>query len=154
MDMPCTCPDSRSTGSMSNMPVVFFTSTTTPIYSISWSPSSTGWYAVTCIFLIIFAAGFKFLRVYRARQEHRWKEDESRRQFLIRGIGDNGYYGEEAKTEEGPKIEEDSSIWIKIKITVLDKALYKPPSSRPWRISEDVPRACLDVVVAGVGYLL
>lgn len=145
---------STSIGSMSNMPVVFFTSTTTPLYSISWSPSCTGWYAATCIFLIIFAAVFKFLGVYRARKVHKCKEDESRRQLLIRGIGDNGYYEEKAKTEEEPKIGEDSSIWVKIKITVLDKALYKPPSSRPWRISEDVPRACLDVVVAGVGYLL
>ncbi len=25
---------------------------------------------------------------------------------------------------------------------------------RPWRITQDVPRACLDVVIAGVGYLL
>ena len=25
---------------------------------------------------------------------------------------------------------------------------------RPWRISQDAPRACLDVVIAGVGYLL
>lgn len=25
---------------------------------------------------------------------------------------------------------------------------------RPWRLTEDLPRACLDVVIAGVGYLL
>ena len=25
---------------------------------------------------------------------------------------------------------------------------------RPWRTAQDVPRACLDVVIAGVGYLL
>lgn len=25
---------------------------------------------------------------------------------------------------------------------------------RPWRTTQDVPRACLDVVIAGVGYLL
>lgn len=25
---------------------------------------------------------------------------------------------------------------------------------RPWRTSQDVPRACFDVVIAGVGYLL
>lgn len=25
---------------------------------------------------------------------------------------------------------------------------------RPWRVTEDVPRACIDVVIVGLGYLL
>lgn len=119
---------------MSNMPVVFFTSTTTPLYSSSWSPSSTGWYAATCIFLIIFATVFKFFHVYRARREYEWKQKWLKRQNPSGDTGDNGKNGEEPKTEEEPKSEEESH--------------------RPWRTSEDVPRACLDVLVAGVGYLL
>ena len=30
----------------------------------------------------------------------------------------------------------------------------KASAVRPWRTGQDVPRACLDVVIAGVGYLL
>ena len=29
-----------------------------------------------------------------------------------------------------------------------------PPVIRPWRITEDGLRACFDVAIAGVGYLL
>lgn len=147
--MPCTCPDSTSTTSMSNMPmsnmpVVFFTSITTPLYSLSWAPSRTGWYAATCIFLIIFAAVYRFLNVYRARREHGWTEKESSRQIVIANTADFWKNGEESKSEE------ESNIWTKIKF----KVLHDRPSARPWRNSEDIPRAFLDVLVAGVGYLL
>ncbi|KAE8451688.1 hypothetical protein EG329_003145 [Mollisiaceae sp. DMI_Dod_QoI] len=45
--------------------MTFFTSTSTPLYSMSWMPASTGQYAGTCIFLIAFAAIFRAILAIR-----------------------------------------------------------------------------------------
>ncbi|KAJ4299998.1 hypothetical protein N0V90_005246 [Kalmusia sp. IMI 367209] len=47
------------------MAMTFFTSTTTPLFSSAWTPTSTGQYAGTCIFLIAFAAIFRALLAIR-----------------------------------------------------------------------------------------
>ena len=45
--------------------MTFFTSTSTPLFSLSWSPSTAGQYAGTCIFLIVLAALFRALVAIR-----------------------------------------------------------------------------------------
>ncbi|PVH69991.1 hypothetical protein DL98DRAFT_521861 [Cadophora sp. DSE1049] len=50
---------------MSSMAMTFFTSSTTPLYSLSWTPSSPGQYAGTCIFLIFLSAIFRGLLAVR-----------------------------------------------------------------------------------------
>ena len=117
------------------MQIVFFTSTTTPLYSTSWSPSSRGQYAATCIFLIALAIIFKLLLAQRAKLEHRWQQMEGRRRYKIAGV--------EKKTDQ-PSEEESTMDVIKKKVSGV----------RPWRTRQDIPRAGLDVVIAGVGYLL
>lgn len=57
---------------MSNMMMVFFTATNTPLYSSSWMPSSTGAYAGTCIFLIILALIFRGLVAVRCNFLYLW----------------------------------------------------------------------------------
>ncbi|KAF1949763.1 hypothetical protein CC80DRAFT_428348 [Byssothecium circinans] len=47
------------------MAMTFFTSTTTPLFSMAWTPTSSGQYAGTCIFLIIFATIFRSLLAIR-----------------------------------------------------------------------------------------
>ncbi|CAI6334208.1 unnamed protein product [Periconia digitata] len=54
-----------SSGSMEQMSMTFFISTTTPLFTMAWTPTSTGQYAGTCIFLIIFAAIFRALLAVR-----------------------------------------------------------------------------------------
>lgn len=44
---------------MSDMKMTFFTATDTPLYSDAWTPSSTGAYVGTCIFLIALAVLFR-----------------------------------------------------------------------------------------------
>ena len=120
---------------MSGMMATLFTSTTTPLYSTSWTPATTGQYAGTCIFIIILAIIFRALFSYRSIQEHRWRNVEAmRRPILVAG-----------------KMQDDDP-------TRLDEkdigAGNRKGRSRPWRISTDVPRATLDTVIVGVGYLL
>lgn len=46
---------------MQSMAMTFFSSTSTPLFSLTWSPKSTGAYAGTCVFLIALAAIFRAL---------------------------------------------------------------------------------------------
>ena len=69
-------------------------------------------------------------------QEHRWRGVElKRRQILVSC---------KKQDDEGARLDEDD-------IGAGDR---KGRRIRPWRISTDVPRALLDTVIAGVGYLL
>lgn len=56
---------SNMTMSMESMAMVFFTSTTTPLWSSAFTPKTMGQYAGTCIFLIAFAVVFRILLVLR-----------------------------------------------------------------------------------------
>lgn len=47
------------------MMMVFFSSTSTPLYSETWMPTSAGAYAGTCIFLVVLSAIFRALIAIR-----------------------------------------------------------------------------------------
>lgn len=111
-------------GSMPGMAGTLFASTSTSLYSSKWKPSSTSQYAGTCIFIIILATIFRALYSYRTMQEHRRRTVDLERAPIIVSGDDN----KRAGNRKGVR--------------------------RPWRISTDVPRASLDTVIAGVGYLL
>lgn len=139
------------------MIMTFFAATNTPLYSLGWTPSSTGSYAGTCIFLIILAVLFRVLLAGKAWKEERWLDDELKRRYVavegrgslamkIRGLDGNGSAEEgDAKgmvlSENG--LEED--------VVVVRR---KGPITRPWRWSVDLVRASMDTTIAGVGYLL
>ena len=148
MPMSSAGPNTPAT-SMSAMQIVFFTSTNTPLYSASWTPSGTGQYAGTCIFLIILASIFRALFALRAVQERKWQKMESRRRYVIVAV--------EEQEKKRRSREEESKMSGSCENS--DEASMEVPKKevsgvRPWRTSQDIPRACLDVVIAGVGYLL
>ena len=64
--------ESRSTTSMSMsmpstmpMPMTFFTSTSTPLYTIAWKPTTPSQYALTCLFLVLLCIVFRALLAAR-----------------------------------------------------------------------------------------
>ena len=70
------------------MMMTFFTSKNTPLFSQSWSPSNTGDYVGTCIFLIFFGAIFQALLASRASWQRKLREVElSRRVIVVDGSG-------------------------------------------------------------------
>ena len=138
-----------ATMSMSTMQMVFYTSTTTPLYSTSWTPSTTGQYAGTCIFLIVLATFFRALFALRAVQERRWQQMESRRRYIIAGADEKE--NDSRSSADGSKMSVSSEQSNEGSMAVLKGNVS---AVRPWRTTQDVPRACLDVVIAGVGYLL
>ncbi|KXT03661.1 hypothetical protein AC578_5177 [Pseudocercospora eumusae] len=111
---------------MADMMMTFFTSTSTPLYSESWTPNTTGQYVGTCIFLIILAALFRGIIAIRQN-------------FAALSV----WY----------RYRKDTSI---LRPALDDKVRWQlvADSGRPWNINEALARACLDTVLAGVSYLL
>jgi len=146
--------DMSSGMTMSGMAMYFTTSTTTPLYSSSWTPSTTGQYAGTCVFLIALATISRLLSVYRYKKEENWHAAAINRRYIVvanqegepegtlkekvRSTGEAGVLTARGKEED-----------VKI---IATKALGT--RSRPWRLSVDVPRAMIYTVQAGLGYLL
>lgn len=113
--------------SMSSMMMTFFTATTTPLYAESWTPTNSGQYVGTCIFLIALAALFRGIVAIRTNfsallLRWSWKRETS----ILR------------------KDFESSGGKLRL---VADRG-------RPWNINEALARAGLDTVLAGVSYLL
>ncbi|KFY37388.1 hypothetical protein V495_07207 [Pseudogymnoascus sp. VKM F-4514 (FW-929)] len=63
---------SSGMGSMGSMTMTFQNNPSTPLFGTGWTPTGTGSYAGTCIFLIILAVLFRVLLALKARQEARW----------------------------------------------------------------------------------
>jgi len=139
---------SNMTTTMSMMSV-FQNSMTTPLYSTMWTPSTTGTYAATCIFLIVLAIIFRLLLAGKAYAESRWLDAELRRRYVVvagkaplkESLSQDSLAKHVTLTENG--VEEDVAV-------VAKKYTYV----RPWRLSVDPLRALIDMAIAGVGYLL
>lgn len=128
---------------MSSMMMTFFNSHTTPLFSASWTPSTTGQYAGTCIFLIFFGAIYHTLGAIRTHWLHRLRDIEHNRRIPITD-------GSGKKNDGTTKGTNPSRSFAEI-VPVLTKLGQK---NRPWRFSTDLPRALLDTLIAGIGYLL
>ena len=139
---------------MSDMPMAmsmtFFTSTATPLYSASWTPSGAGSYAGTCIFLILLAVLFRSFFALRVILEARWLDQALQRRYVV----------VRRRTPEAESVEADpdakeaslvSARGVEEKVKVVKR---EKRGAMPWRFSVDLPRAALVGLTAGVGYLL
>ena len=73
---------------------------------------------------------------------------ESSRRYMI--VGAKEKEKEDYVSEDGSKSSVSSARSDKGNTTPVGNV----SGVRPWRTTQDVPRACLDVVIAGLGYLL
>lgn len=135
---------------MSMMDNVFFTSTTTALYSSAWQPKSTGAYAGTCIFLIVLAVIFRSLIAGKHILEHRWMDKELNRRYVsVRGVPTEA--ARINADREGKNVTLISERGVEEQVRVVKR---HKRSVTPWRFSVDFPRAAYVTVTAGVGYLL
>ena len=149
-------PTMSSSGSMSDttsmpmarMDMTFYTSISTTLYSDTWRPSNSSQYAGTCIFLIVLATTFRALFEFRGLQEQKWQRQELDRRYVVASAGDKPKHAP-PQSDETKSIGSYSAIGSEQNVR-RGQSL----SIRPWRLTQDGPRACLDVVIAGVGYLL
>jgi hypothetical protein len=150
MDMSSTA--SSSSDSMvptSTMMMTFFTSSTTPLYSSMWMPSNIAQYAGTCLFLIVLATIFRSLLALRAIRERKWLDAELNVRYVV-------VSGKMHLKEKVLHSSDSNQMVLSANGVEEDDMAVKSRTTdvRPWRISTDVPRASLDTVIAGVGYLL
>lgn len=129
------------------MNMVFFTSTSTPLYSDAWTPQSAGAYAGTCIFLIILAILFRASFTAQSwLNNYAIKTALQRRYVIVEGQGVE-------------KIASDASSTSGILTTngvAENVRLAQAPVQhiQPWRFTIDLPRSVIVTISAGIGYLL
>lgn len=149
MDMGHSHGASASASSSMHMVMTFQNTMATALYSNAWTPSSSGEYAGTIIFLIILAIIMRVLVATKAYADARWLDAEFKRRYVVvngqsslsEQIAADGESQKLTLTQNG--VEED--------VMVLQK---RRTHVRPWRITVDPLRAVLDTFIAGVGYLL
>ncbi|KAF4629127.1 hypothetical protein G7Y89_g9017 [Cudoniella acicularis] len=151
MDMDTNTTTSSTTTSMSAsmMAMTFFTSTSTPIYSSMWTPTNIGQYAGTCIFLIILATVFRALLAVKQWKETAWMDAEFNRRYVT--VAGKLPKSERISSDPDTKRMILTENGVEEEVMVVKK---RSMGTRPWRITVDPVRACLDTVIAGVGYLL
>lgn len=140
-----------SMGSMSSMmPMGFQNSHTTPLYSSDWVPSSTAGYAGTCIFLICLAAITRGLFAVKAILEQNWRNQAFQRRYVTV----QGRNTEEARINAN--LEAKSGTLLTAQGIEENVKVIRADGRKviPFRLSVDVPRAALVLLIAGTSYLL
>jgi hypothetical protein len=139
---------------MSSMAMTFFTSQSTALYSTAWSPTSQGSYAGTCIFLIVLGALLRLLLALKGYQERKWQDADFARKYVV--VQGKPTVKEEVLRSEGRKtmtLISENGLEEEV-VVVRAKGGDNARGVRPWRLTRDPARACMDTVIAGVGYLL
>lgn len=136
-----------------SMSMVFTTDHSTPLFSSQWTPTSTGGYAGTCIFLIVLAIIARLLSAYRRVLEIKWHDKAVNRRYIVLAGDSAGQ--QERQTGESEKLEEATltARGVDERVKVL-RTSRTGIETQPWRFSIDLPRACIFTVQAGVSYLL
>lgn len=141
--------DMSSSSSMSGMMTSFFASTTTPLYTEGFHPTTVAGYTGICIFLIMLGVVFRFLIAVKAWKETAWLDAEYQRRYVhVAGKGDLAKRMSEDSDTKGMTLSENG---LEEQVMVVKKHGI---TRRPWRITTDPIRAVIDTVIAGVGYLL
>ena len=132
-----------------SMAMEFMNSQTTPLYSSAWTPSSTGAYAGTCIFLIFLAILFRTLIAGKHLLEVRWADQAYNRRFVV--VADKQPVSEQYQSDADSKTGVLTANGVDENVRLVTKPTFKV---QPWRFSVDLPRAGLVTLIGGVGYLL
>jgi hypothetical protein len=140
---------STSTMSSSMMSMTFFSATNTPLYAESWTPSSAGAYAGTCIFLIILAIILRAVFTVKSYLEAQAIESAMKRRYVVM----------DGERNMAAKIESDANSITGILTTnglAENVRIVQAPTkyTQPWQFGVDLPRAALMTVAAAIGYLL
>jgi hypothetical protein len=138
-----------------SMSMVFTTDHSTPLFSLQWTPTSTGSYAGTCIFLIVLAIISRLLQAYRHVLKIKWHDKAVQRRYVVLA-GETVEQRERQMGLDNAEKTEEATLTargVDEQVRVL-RTSRKGLETQPWRFSTDLPRACVFTVHAGVLYLL
>lgn len=147
---------SSSSDSMSSMSMVFTTGHSTPLFSAAWTPNSTGTYAGTCIFLAVLAIIARCLQAWRHGLETRWHDKAVARRYVVVADKERESDRSSSDTNDASDKSDDAVLTVRgvdEKVRVVRRHT-RQKEAIAWRLSVDLPRACVFTVQAGVGYLL
>ncbi|TKA73678.1 hypothetical protein B0A55_05627 [Friedmanniomyces simplex] len=138
-----------------SMNMAFTTGQKTTLYSSAWTPSTTGGYAGTCIFLIVLAILSRLLLAYRHLLEQRWHDRAINRRYIMVSGQTEADRERQVIGKGGEKAEEAvlTSNGLDERVKVVRSSRSRVQGT-PWRFSTDLPRAGLFTLNAGLGYLL
>ncbi|KAK1141793.1 hypothetical protein N8T08_008458 [Aspergillus melleus] len=149
MDHSGSSGSSSSSSSMS-MAMVFVNTHDTPLFANNWTPSSSGSYAGTCIFLIVLSIIGRLLVAFKAVMETHWLNTHLNRRYVTIA----GKTPEVGRIDSDPETKTASLVTaqgVEESVRVVRRVAREPI---PWRFSVDLPRAFLFLVITGVSYLL
>ena len=157
MDMGDDTTTTTSGAHTSGHSTVFQTSIATALFSAAWTPTTTGAYAGTCIFLIVLATLFRGLLALKSWQERRWLDAEMARRYVV--VQGKAPLAEALARDPAAKgatmVLSENGVEENVVVVGNRGAVAAAAGrARPWRLSVDPARAAVDTVVAGVGYLL
>lgn len=144
--------------------MVFQNIPATPLYTLNWTPRTSGAYAGTCIFLIVLGVVARALLTAKSIMDRRFlAAARARRYVVVQGRISPPPGSPTSPTEpESERSSEDadekkmgrliSAHGVEESVRVVN-ATAGPPVM-PWRFSVDLPRAAMVTLNAGVGYLL
>lgn len=151
MDGSSGSSNSSSSSMSMGMIMTFQTDIRTALYSNAWTPQNAGTYAGTCIFLIALTVILRLIVAYKSYQERVWADKNAQRRFIVV----NGKEPMSERLSRDPDAKQMAMVLsengVEEKVLVVEK---KHHAVAPWRFSVDPPRAVLDTVIVGVGYLL
>lgn len=148
-----------SSGMSHSMAMTFHSNMVDALFSDQWVPSNRGQYAGTCIFIVFFAMIYRGLFVVKFKLDEKLiKCGKLNKQVVaLTDIGRDQPYKSLRDIEDELDEEEEQE-----RLQKLERPEQPSPAPtmttrqgpRPWRLSVDVPRAAIQTVLSGVGYLL
>lgn len=133
----------------SEMAMVFFNAHTTPLFSESWTPSSSGAYAGTCIFLVMLSIVYRTLLATKSILEARWRDAAYKRRYIV--VADKTPLSEKLSADTDSTTGVLTANGVEENVQMIR---HRGAYTMPWRFSVDLPRSIMATVIAGVGYLL
>jgi len=137
------------------MSMVFGDSHDTPLLSSAWTPSSSGAYAGTCIFLVVLAIISRLIVAYRHVLEVKFHNKAMNRRYVV-VAGETEADRERQAIGRGGEKSDEATLTVRglderVKVVKTPRVAFE---TAPWRFSTEIPRACVFTVSAGIGYLL
>lgn len=129
---------------------VFSNRQDTSLYSLSWTPTTSGQYAGTCIFLVILAIISRLLVAFKVAVERKWLSIALNRRYVVVA----GRKQEADSSNSDPDSIDTALLTTQgaqENVKVVRRVSHGP---QPWRFSVDLPRALLFLCIIAVNYLL
>jgi hypothetical protein len=134
--------------------MTFTTTISTPLFVPQWTPTTAEGYAGTCVFLIALGVISRGLSAWQHFMEIRWRDKAIDRRYVAiseASIADREKLGgfSADKHNEATLIGTERDELSRS--SGVGRRTFR---STPFSLSTNLPRACMFVVQAGVGYLL